>query len=1337
MSLFLYFSIFVNTFIISSGQKIIKYYVQMEKFPKLIYSKEKFIFFQIDIKSIKNKSVKESVFYIYSINKNNNINAFLSLFNKYPSYHNSEYKIISETKLIFYLKKKEFQNVNKFYLYIECKLNCHFFFYSYGYSKNNLIGKNTINRNLKPEYYFNSFRLKHNKYLNFKKENLLKNLFDKYNKEVIEDIKSGEEFIKTLKGQNEVKIFRFTNSYKNEGSSYLININILNCELFAKLNNKIITIISKNHQFIINQKDEEYNEEFYNITIYVKTYINIKPKNYDYCIFQISGIEIEKESELILMEGYSHFEKFNQLAKTISYIYKSKSLLNENKQIYCSIKKKDKKSNFLITYQINNSIKKEIEFLSNKKYLIFHSNELLNECKDIQICPLKVLIKLKSEIKENQNTELEIEFLSLNNIPIYLRKDEVKYNAILSDSNNQLSNSKYLYYYQDINFLNNTFQYIFINFKRGFGSAIAKIIPKEIIESHSNWNNRIKLPIKNSDNLTYYIPYDENNQMFKISENETKYCINYNCELYIGIYSNENEDKIKLNEFSIHTGNYTSLKENELLYFSIEKEHLEQRVTFIVEKESDVVYINFNSDMCRMTIVSTYNAKAKFWKIDSSIQLFPIYANDTQFNLKSLKGLVFSLRVKTENNLNGICKFSIKYFIPEQNYPEIYMVNTNVASIGKFNNNNISYFIIPCFNIHNINNLTIYVLNDNNIFSNDFEIYINKMNLEDYYKLDSNEIKKQMPSKINNQLSSSKQFNTDYLILNNINNEIVDIVFLVSVENKNQIKCNSVFYLLTRFDDIKEKVIIEYGIYELIKIKPNKKIILDLGKSNKNYFVEFNLIEGNVLLENSKFEIENLNLMNNKIYGLFINPSNEEYYTLINKNNDYSLVYVKYIENEYKNTINEISYNKKNCFLYKNKYSKIKFPISFYAKIDNTILNKGNDLQLTIQFINDKQNIDNFTFISGLVDIDYINKLKYSNEKIIRQNISSELIYQKGLKEVRFIFNNSIIKNNILENNIIFISLINEKDLYNNIMIEINILPINLKNGDIIILPSDNYYFSNFYEKTILKLKKNNRLDKSMFIEFLYSCKDNIIISINPENTNINYYKNNSDLIQREIIKNGKSYIELNIDKFPNIKYIEFVLLIKQTNSKLLKEENKNNFYIIRYQIDKNISFNIPEMKIKYSKENSMFSVSKILNKKNIVKDAVYEMNLYLEKEIKDKKDIISFYSFIIPKYKFNPTQFSENEVFFKVNNSIIHNQNVFISIIVTANYNNEQEILQYEILYLNNEITNDKNKKQNKIWIKILIIIIIFCILIFIIVFKRKDKNNILIDTSYNLKTY
>ena len=1335
MSLFLYFSIFVNTFIFSSSQKIIKYYVQMEKFPKLIYTKEKFIFFQIDIKSLKNKTVKESVFYIYSINKNNNINGFLSLFNKYPSYHNSEYKIISETKLIFYLKKKEFQNINKFYLYIECKLNCHFFFYSYGYSKNNLIGKNTINRNLKSEYYFNSFRLKHNKYLNFKKDNLLNNLVDKYNKEVIEDIKSGEEFIKTLKGQNEVKIFRFTNRYKNEGSSYLININILNCELFAKLNNRIITIISKNHQFIINQKDEEYNEEFYNITIYVKTYINIKPKNYDYCIFQISGIEIEKESELILMEGYSHIEKFNQLVKTISYIYKSKSLLNENKQIYCSIKKKDKKSNFLITYQINNSIKKEIEFLSNKKYLIFHSNELLNECKDIQICPLKVLIKLKSEIKENQNTELEIEFLSLNNIPTYLRKDEVKYNAIISDSNNKLSNSKYIYYYQDINFLNNTFQYIFINFKRGLGSSIAKIIPKEIIEPNPNWNNRIKLPIKNSDNLTYYIPYDENNQMYKISENETKYCINYNCELYIGIYSNENEDKIKLNEFSIHTGNYTSLKENELLYFSIEKEHLEQRVTFIVEKESDVVYINFNSDMCRMTIVSTYNAKAKFWKIDSSIQLFPIYANDTQFNLKSLKGLVFSLRVKTENNLNGICKFSIKYFIPEQNYPEIYMVNTNVASIGKFNNNNISYFIIPCFNIQNINNLTIYVLNDNKMFSDDVEIYINKMNLEDYYKLDTNEIKKEMPSKINNQLSSSKQFNTDYLFLNKINNEIDDIVFLVTVENKK--KCNSLIYLLTRFDDIKEIIKIEYGIYELIKIKPNSKIILNFGKSNKNYFVEFNLIEGNVLLENSKFEIENLSLMNNKIYGLFINPSNEEYYTLINKNNDYSLVYVKYIENEYKNTINEISYNKKNCFLYKNKYSKIKFPISFYAKIDNTILNKGNDLQLTIQFINDIQNIDNFTFISGLVDIDYINKLKYSNEKIIRQNISSELIYQKGLKEVRFIFNNSIIKNNILENNIIFISLINEKDLYNNIMIEINILPINLKNGDILILPSDNYYFSNFYEKTILKLKKNNRLDKSMIIEFLNSCKDNIIISINPENTNINYYKNNSDLIQREIIKNGKSYIELNLDKFPNIKYIEFGLLTKQTNSKLLKEENKNNFYIIRYQIDKNISFNIPEMKIKYSKENSMFSVSKILNKKNIVKDAVYEMNLYLEKEIKDKKDIISFYSFIIPKYKFNPTQFSENEVFFKVNNSVIHNQNVFISIIVTANYNNEQEILQYEILYLNNEIINDKNKKQNKIWIKILIIIIIICILIFIIVFKRKNKNNILIDTSYNLKTY
>ncbi len=157
-------------------------------------------------------------------------------------------------------------------------------------------------------------------------------------------------------------------------------------------------------------------------------------------------------------------------------------------------------------------------------------------------------------------------------------------------------------------------------------------------------------------------------------------------------------------------------------------------------------------------------------------------------------------------------------------------------------------------------------------------------------------------------------------------------------------------------------------------------------------------------------------------------------------------------------------------------------------------------------------------------------------------------------------------------------------------------------------------------------------------------------------------------------------------------------------------------------------------MKIKYSKENSIFSVSKVLHRENIVKDAFYEMSLYLEKEIKDKKEIISFYSLIIPKYKFNPTEFSDNEVLFKINNSIIQNQNMFVSIIVSANYNNEQEILQYEILYLNNEITNDKNKKQNKIWIKILIIIIIICILIFIIVFKRKNKNNILIDTSYNL---
>ena len=92
------------------------------------------------------------------------------------------------------------------------------------------------------------------------------------------------------------------------------------------------------------------------------------------------------------------------------------------------------------------------------------------------------------------------------------------------------------------------------------------------------------------------------------------------------------------------------------------------------------------------------------------------------------------------------------------------------------------------------------------------------------------------------------------------------------------------------------------------------------------------------------------------------------------------------------------------------------------------------------------------------------------------------------------------------------------------------------------------------------------------------------------------------------------------------------------------------------------------------------------------------------------------------PKYTFSPFNFSQNEIIFKVNNSILKNQNLFISIIVTATFDEDQEILQYRILKIKNEEPINNNTK--KWWIFIIIVAIIAYIILYVL-FKKKTKIN------------
>ena len=258
-----------------------------------------------------------------------------------------------------------------------------------------------------------------------------------------------------------------------------------------------------------------------------------------------------------------------------------------------------------------------------------------------------------------------------------------------------------------------------------------------------------------------------------------------------------------------------------------------------------------------------------------------------------------------------------------------------------------------------------------------------------------------------------------------------------------------------------------------------------------------------------------------------------------------------------------------------------------------------------------------------------------------------------------------------------------------------------------------------------------------MQIEFSCNFDNNIIITINPEDKNVDYFKNNSDLIQKETIKYGKSYIDLNLEKFSNKKYIEFALIPKNTYTRnKIKRETRINNYVIKYQTERKSTFILPDEYIHYSIENGTFFVSKVMKEKIIVSNAIYIMYIYLEKEINDINKINTIYPFEIPKYTFSPFNFSQNEIIFKVNNSILKNQNLFISIIVTATFDEVQEILQYRILKIKNEEPINNNTKK---WLIFIIIVVIIAYIILYVLFKKKTKINNslsgdLIDTNRNI---
>ena len=129
--------------------------------------------------------------------------------------------------------------------------------------------------------------------------------------------------------------------------------------------------IKQYYQFILNSDQLDQKNDYYTVSLSISKYISVEPKEYDYCIFQISGNEVHNERALTLNEGYSHIETFSKNIKSLTYVYPyyllKNDLMGKKEELYVSLLKNDN-SKYFITYQINKGSTLESNFIDNSKY---------------------------------------------------------------------------------------------------------------------------------------------------------------------------------------------------------------------------------------------------------------------------------------------------------------------------------------------------------------------------------------------------------------------------------------------------------------------------------------------------------------------------------------------------------------------------------------------------------------------------------------------------------------------------------------------------------------------------------------------------------------------------------------------------------------------------------------------------------------------------------------------------------------------------------------------------------------------------------------------------------
>ena len=456
------------------------------------------------------------------------------------------------------------------------------------------------------------------------------------------ELRTGIENIEQISLNDGTKVYSLIRRELSD-SPYAIKIEALNCAV--DINFQSESYPNTKFKQIIVQSDSPIGKKMaFQFSIKLNKF-DVASDVDDYCTLMISGVDTQKDNGLVMTEGTPSNLILDRELTQMTFIL---PLVSAPPFIFIDLDSGER-GGVEVIISIED---KEFSQKVYKSQFINLGKEYSDYCNKFQCNVWVSVIRRTNDIMDIPVT---VWYKFINGFqPVYLQRNSIFTNAGFTSSTH--------YYYTEVGVEDGE---IVIDFKKGGGSFVAKLVKKNAIEENPNWNGRVQLPTEEY----LFGEFDKINGRITFTKTDTKDC-ELGCELYIGILD---EEKIRddyggkpltfLYSISIRLGDecmeVPDYDEHTLGYLNTKS----RCYRFNIKESSQFALISLNSFYGNAyinegtTIPSVTEHKFKIERPERELML-----NYKMFSGKeSLQGVTLTISITSDDFANEFSFFQFRY----------------------------------------------------------------------------------------------------------------------------------------------------------------------------------------------------------------------------------------------------------------------------------------------------------------------------------------------------------------------------------------------------------------------------------------------------------------------------------------------------------------------------------------------------------------------------------------------------------------------------------------------------------------------------------------------------